>query len=206
MCFFLIVSFFSCYCVFVCLLLLLLLLNFLFVNFYIQVKSRNEVHPKNTMLITQDAEITEQSDSGKQIKDLTMKIQSLEAALGKVWCRWFFFFFFFFCGGIEGAKCVSERTKIQKFDKNGWFWPFLSSDGGGDKGGRASDWGNAPMLPLMSPLLMAPHTMAYNANLCPAYWLFLEIWQSPDTLKFSTKISLYSELLTYKTNWCPMNK
>ena len=36
------------------------------------------------MLMTQDAEITEQSDSGKQIKDLTMKIQSLEAALGKV--------------------------------------------------------------------------------------------------------------------------
>ncbi len=36
------------------------------------------------MLMTQDGETTEQSDTEKQIKDLTQKIQSLEAALGKV--------------------------------------------------------------------------------------------------------------------------
>ncbi|XP_072029936.1 gamma-aminobutyric acid type B receptor subunit 2-like [Amphiura filiformis] len=48
-----------------------------------KVKSRNEVHPKNTMLMTQDGETTEQSDTDKQIKNLTQKVQSLEAALGK---------------------------------------------------------------------------------------------------------------------------
>ena len=31
----------------------------------------------------------------------------------------------FFVGGIEGAKCNSEGAKIQKFTKNGWFWPFF---------------------------------------------------------------------------------
>ena len=31
----------------------------------------------------------------------------------------------FFCGGIEGEKCGCEGAKIQKFARNGWFWPFF---------------------------------------------------------------------------------
>ena len=52
----------------------------------------------------------------------------------------------FLWGGIEGAKYVSEGAKIKKITENGWFWPFFSSDGGGQVGGgRASNWGGGQM-------------------------------------------------------------
>ena len=56
----------------------------------------------------------------------------------------------FFVGGIEGAKCISEGAKIQKFAKNGWFWPFFFFWlGGGGKWGQ-SLWlgGKCPHAPL----------------------------------------------------------
>ncbi len=56
--------------------------SFLSMHFHSKVKARNEVHPKNTMLMTQDGESSTEAD--KKIKDLTAKIQSLEASLGKV--------------------------------------------------------------------------------------------------------------------------
>ena len=66
----------------------------------------------------------------------------------------FFFFFFFFLweGGIEGAKCISEGAKIQKFAKNGRFSPFFSSDEGGGKWGRQSLRLGGQMPTLMPPL------------------------------------------------------
>ena len=48
---------------------------------------------------------------------------------------------------LWGAS-MGQNAKIQKFAKNGLFWPFFSSDWGGQMGGRASDWGeNAPHAP-----------------------------------------------------------
>ena len=48
-----------------------------------------------------------------------------------------------------GAKCDSEDANIQKFAKNGLFWPFFSSDGGAS-GGKQSlrlqgEWPYAPL-------------------------------------------------------------
>ena len=34
----------------------------------------------------------------------------------------------------EGAKCISKGAKIQKFAKNGWFWPFFFLRMGGEEG------------------------------------------------------------------------
>ncbi|XP_072046213.1 gamma-aminobutyric acid type B receptor subunit 2-like [Amphiura filiformis] len=48
-----------------------------------KVKARNEVHPKNTMLMTQDGESSDPTESDKRIKTLTAKVKSLEASLGK---------------------------------------------------------------------------------------------------------------------------
>ena len=54
-------------------------------------------------------------------------------SIGSVHVCTIFFFFLHYGGGrgIEGAKCVPEGAKIQKFVKNGWFWPFFFWRGGG---------------------------------------------------------------------------
>ena len=68
----------------------------------------------------------------------------------------------FFCGGIEGAKCISERAEIKKITKNGWegrnqknyqklliltifsFW--LGASGGGEE--PLTGGGKCPHAPL----------------------------------------------------------
>ena len=73
-----------------------------------------------------------------------------------MWCSWTVAApEIFLWGGIEGAKCISEGAKIQKFAKNGWFWPFFLLTGGASRG-QSLRWGgkcpHAPSPPLM-PLL-----------------------------------------------------
>ena len=70
----------------------------------------------------------------------------------------------FFVGGIEGEKCDSEGAKNPKFAKNGWFWPFFSSDWGGKWGAEPPTGGHLPPMP---PLDAATdtgrkHTMQFS--------------------------------------------
>ena len=57
---------------------------------FIQLKTRNDVHPANTMLnnMTQDGDTAsstkEHTDQEKQIKEMKLKIKSLETALIQV--------------------------------------------------------------------------------------------------------------------------
>ena len=65
------------------------------------------------------------------------------------------FLFFVFVGGIEGSKCISEGAEIQKFAKNGWFWPFLfwrEGGGRGQVGAEPPTGGKIPPCPSMPPL------------------------------------------------------
>ena len=54
---------------------------------------------------------------------------------------------------MEGAKCDSEGAKIQKFAKNGLFWPFFSSNWGAEPltGGGGGGGQMPPCPPLMLP-------------------------------------------------------
>ena len=58
----------------------------------------------------------------------------------------------FFVGGHRGGKIRfwGGKLEIQKIAENGWFWPYFSSDWGQVGGGA-----NAPMPPLMPPLIQS---------------------------------------------------
>ena len=71
-------------------------------------------------------------------------------------------------GEHQGAKCISERAKIPKFAKLGWFWLFFSSDWGCKWGGGQSlQWGGGQIphghAPLRPPL-SGYHLSAYQKS------------------------------------------